>query len=44
MTARPVPNLGALLGGILAGGLLGVTGVVMIVSWLAGRSSRQQIR
>lgn len=41
VTARPVPNLGALVLGVGIGGILGLTGAVLFIVWLTSRSRRQ---
>jgi hypothetical protein len=44
VTARPVPNFGALALGVVGGGILGLAGVVMLIVWLVTRNQRRQPR
>ena len=41
VTARPVPNFGALALGVGIGGILGLAGATMIIVWFVTRSRRQ---
>ncbi len=42
VTARPVPNAAAILPGMILGGILGCSGVGMIIAWSMFRTQRHQ--